>query len=517
MEIVECSRGCSRVFGSRPRCVVFRHNSKQGREDASAFQKAKIGKQTLESAKNALEDVLGWITSQLQDCTHQIEAFQLRSIFAAFPDEILFRVLEFAAEEDIENGDSRPLLGDDEINLNYDAMCTSAQNAFKLSHVCRRFRNVLSTSRHWRNICSFMQPGMVSACVERCESTNAPFDVYMVDPMLRDLFPHCPFNKSHLWERFVVDWRDSFESLSDVSFSFANHAINRNYHFPQLSEIIVMVSNTAALDFQRDFHFYAGWSTPSLRSMKTSHIIPVPFSGTSTLHSLSIFMNQGSRDFVRDLRSISLFLKSCPVLKEFSLQVRGATLIDDDPESPPREEQPVRREEMKMVEKLTLSLDNCDTSYMEDLVASIGFPNVSVASLRINGKVNTNFCNNFRILFSGTEDGESFPKLLRPHLVVFRTASSVFLYEPVAFPPYSFFLCPKLVNLKLSLYNITPPNFNEGHCLVPALKSLDFSRSDCMFSVRGEHKVEAEALLRHLKGCGLVRDGLEITFRGIPL
>ncbi|KLO14064.1 hypothetical protein SCHPADRAFT_903597 [Schizopora paradoxa] len=483
-----------------------------------------MGKRVLESAKFALEDVHAWISSQLHDCTLQIEAFELRSGFASFPDEILFRVLEFAAEEDVDTGNSSPILDDNEINFDYDAMCASIKNAFRLSHVCRRFRIVLSFSTHWRNICSSMNPDIISACVERCENANIPFDVYMTD-LLAESFLRCPFNNSQLLKRFVFDWTNCFGHHYRVHFNNATKSRSR-LHLPQLSEIIVLAQRESLLDIQRNSHFYAGWDTPSLRSMRTSDIIPVSFSGTSTLHSLSISMDQRWGDFVQDIYSMASFLESCPSLKEFSLQVENARVDDDVPELPPSEAPKVRRVEVKTVHKLRLFVNHCVTSYVENLVASVGFPGVSAASLQIKGNLSTlaHFCNNIQAIFCGTEDGDSHPRVTQLHLTVIR-AESVWRAAPLSLEssdapsPYTFFLCPKLLYLTLSLRGISPPNFNERHRLVPALRSLDFSNSSDMFSTRGRPIWEADELLCNLRAlaCGLIEDGLPITFDGIPL
>lgn len=494
-------------------CLNTNHTS----EVTDALRQAMLIKRDLEFAQSTLGDVLNWISSQLHDCERQIESLKLNPGFPKLPDDILFLVLESAAEET-----SGPRFTSHYVDTGFDhdafKLYKSVQNAFRLSHVCRRFRNVLSSSRHWRNIFSSLDPGMISSCVERCKSTDSPFRFYLSNPV-PDGLPHCPISNSHLWERFVIDRRGYAHRVFDADFhyQFTEYAIDHlsNLHLPRLSEIIIMVTETESLDSQCDFNFYASWSTPRLRSMKMSRIIPVPFSGTYTLQSLSIFVDEDRKNFDRDIKSLAAFLKTCLVLEDFSLQVHNARAGGNILEAPPREVPREGRLEIKTVYKLGLFLDSCGSSYLKNLAASISFPSVSVASLRVKGSIDAlaHFCNDIQAIFRGVENEDSLTNLSQIHLTVIRTYSEDWLSflsnVPTAAPtPYTFFACPKLEHLKLTLDGIAPPNFSEGHCLVPALKSIDFSRCGSMTSSHGIPISKSDELLCILKVCGLIGDGL---------
>lgn len=357
-------------------------------------------KRALESANIMLGDseAQTWISNQLHLCCCEIEALELRSGFSALPDGILADVLEFATGSvDHEFGTFTEGYIEDkaDYHVHYDIE-TSSQAATTLSHVCRRFRDIIvSFSTFWRRISPSMKPAIVSASFERCTSGSIPFEVYLRSPIspthIIDSFLRRAINNRHLWKRFAHDW--TFNYYPRAKEMTANtHILHRKIHAPQLSQIIIgfpyaiqAADNREVLKMLPKMHYYSSWSTPNLRFMKTSQMIPVPFSGSNTLTTLSIYqcLSQGT---CFDLTSLMSFLASCPVLTEFMLKVRDSDRVH---ESYRQQLPPEHRMETKSVERLTLMFEWGDSSTIGDLINAIRFPSVSVAIFLINAEFGT--------------------------------------------------------------------------------------------------------------------------------
>ncbi len=368
--------------------VEFSYNPSQAQEDAKSFEQTMVVKDLLEAAKIALADVNQWILNQLGDCEHHSEALRLRAGFGSLPDEILSKVFEFAVPLWDEDEPETDWIDD---NINYyafRAVLLEARLATNFSHVCRRFRNlVLSSSKHWSRICSMMQPGMVSTYVSRCKSMDACFDVHMRSPVYQgakdalESFLHTAVNSSQLWKRFIHDWHTNhymFPSAEEItSDTLPLYGLNA----PHLSQITLRFpyeiygDKAVACEARRAMHYYSTWSTPRLRSMKTSDLIPIPFSGSDSLSTLSIYVDLCRQYPGLDVKSLVNFIASCPVLEDFTLQV-----CESLPELEPLV---LHRMELKTVTKLDLAFKSCDVSAMRHFIDAVHFPNVTVASLRL--------------------------------------------------------------------------------------------------------------------------------------
>ncbi len=208
----------------------------------------------------------------------------------SLPDEILSVVLEFAADQQHE---------DDE----HKAITRTVGAATRLSHVCSRFRQlVVSSPCLWDRVCPKMHFGAISSCFARC-GRNA--EVYFSTPSYTtgDLrqFMTTIIRSSKLWRRLVVDC-DKHGGLclfTEEIKRVGELARSRNLDVPFLTDLRILYPDRALSSQytrrkdQDRIHFYSTWSIPRLHSMTTENLIPVPFSGSKHLRSLSIELSFG--------------------------------------------------------------------------------------------------------------------------------------------------------------------------------------------------------------------------------
>lgn len=357
-----------------------------------------------------------------------------------------------------------------------------------------------------------MKPAIVSASFERCKSGSIPFEVYLRSPIsptnIIDSFLRRAINNRHLWKRFAHDW--TFNYYPRAKEMTANtHLLHRKIHAPQLSQIIIgfpyaiqAADNREVLKMLPKMHYYSSWSTPNLRFMKTTQMIPVPFSGSNTLTTLSIYQCL-SRGTCFDLTSLMSFLASCPVLTEFMLKVHDSDRVH---ESYRQQLPPEHRMETKSVERLTLMFEWGDSSTIGDLINAIRFPSVSVAIFLINAEFGTQGHRCIQAMFPVSED--VFPNLSQLHLTV-KFGYGKECREPM---PTPFLFLPKLEHLTLTLHwrECTLLSLPEG-TLLPALRSLKFRQC---------YDLDLEwiaNLLRNLKARDSLRESLVVTIDKFPL
>ncbi len=151
-------------------------------------------------------------------------------------------------------------------------------------------------------------------------------------------------------------------------------------HAPQLSELAVLYREEyfahfhAEMDdvhFQRILHYYSTWNVLALRHMSTINLIPIRFSGCTSLQSLSIgmdyFGNEGQQRLF-DAVALAAFLSSCPVLRKVSLRFFWATGLANG--------RSTDRVNVGSVEELDLYLSECSASPVEYFMDAVRFPRV---------------------------------------------------------------------------------------------------------------------------------------------
>ncbi len=124
--------------------------------------------------------------------------------------------------------------------------------------------------------------------------------------------------------------------------------MTNSLHAPHLSELAVRYRDEDFVDFhevtprediihfKQILHYYSTWNLPALRRMSTIDLIPVRFSGCTSLESLSIDMGYSSRKRGErtqrpfDAVGLASFLSSCPSLRKFSLKLTWAMTLTED-------------------------------------------------------------------------------------------------------------------------------------------------------------------------------------------
>jgi len=130
----------------------------------------------LKLAADALDKIRALIDHQLEMCEEMIEAYGLRRAFFSVPDEVLSMVLDYAA--------IKRLHPDEKWNV-----MQTVKAATKLSHVCKRFRDIIVlSSSFWNRVNNAMKsPDMVSTCLSRCRCPIA--EVTLNTPLFKSMSP----------------------------------------------------------------------------------------------------------------------------------------------------------------------------------------------------------------------------------------------------------------------------------------------------------------------------------------
>ncbi len=271
------------VVPSIPRALS--HDTLQAKEDANAVERASVMMDALRPAQEISRDVSFWISEQATACEVQISNLKLRSGLLSLPDEILSDVLAFASYHQDKNEQT--------------AVKNTLDAATKLSLVCSRFRTLInSVCDLWNRLSPSMRTGTISSCLTRCGSAG----IQIITSTSSSPVNFLPFvrriaSETHQWRRFVFNCKD----LSPGSDHIINLGTLRfrtlDIRVPLLSKLEIRYPYTALKDIIRNgvyrdpLHFYSTWSLPALRSMKTANLVPVSFSGTSSLASLSLSLN----------------------------------------------------------------------------------------------------------------------------------------------------------------------------------------------------------------------------------
>ncbi len=237
---------------------------------------------------------------------------------------------------------------------------------------------------------------------------------------------------------------------------------------PQLSRLVVRYPSFALYQNEsiQDFvHFYSTWSTPRLHTMETNNFIPVAFSGSNTIVSLSVTLNfrahtQGEAPL--DVMAVASFLSSCQVLQDFSFKLRKCKQFIDPPSHH-------ERAEMASVANLDLCFINCRSVVAKSLLSVIRFPNVR----RMRLKCHARQIGVQKIVHEVLPTGNVFSKLRHLQLDV-RASETYQPNDPVSIP---FSSLPDLCILEFSTWNTVLEPL-PAETIFPRL--LEASFIDCM-------------------------------------
>lgn len=286
---------------------------------------------------NGLSKIERLVSRQLKKCENNIKAFENRAGFFILPDEILSTVLEYAALMDYATRKEKP--------KEEHGTVITVKAATRLSHVCRRFRHLIThSSGLWNRVHNTIgDPDMVSLCFSRCKQAIA--EVTLNTPLLQSLgarlhgykpnnrrFIQTVLNNSRKCRSVILDGseehplfhfepRDGFlQDYSDLSkdIRFSN-LTSLDVRYPQTA-----LSSRVGESFHDAIHFYRSWSTPGLQSLAARNFIPIPFTGARSLTSLGLILNfdgYGDDSDSLDAGSLGSFLEQCPNLERLKLSL----------------------------------------------------------------------------------------------------------------------------------------------------------------------------------------------------
>lgn len=447
----------------------------QADADRKRVEQASTMRSDLLAAMDALDTIRQCISGQAAVLDGHIEACTVRRGFVSLPNEILSVVLEHAANE--------------QYNTEAWTIVHSVQAATKLSHVCKRFRHLIVNLpglwNRWTNLGKSF-PGMLPSCILRSGNSGSKL---LVSALLEEEFPEYAerieeflrivYPKHKFWDHFVLNCRRwECHQFSDKELMVLAKVSN-GVVVPSLTILDIQYHDVVLRILQERgnslpaVHFYSTWSTPRLQSMVTKNFIPVPFSGSQSLKSLSLSIgfDTFTTPHVFDIVGLLSFLSSCPVVEDITLSVGGA----DSSVPSSSISHPV---EMRFVSNLHLHVKLCNSNPLRLFFEHIRFPALS----RLVFYIQTSLKNE-----TSRDIEASSRKIIHavfPNAEVFQNLSSMVLwvsagrdfhtgFEPFVnlfrhYPPIPPASCvPKLRDLEIS-----PPHGWELDSSFPAIETL---------------------------------------------
>ncbi|KLO14087.1 hypothetical protein SCHPADRAFT_996882 [Schizopora paradoxa] len=409
------------------RSVPLSYDPSRSQRDSEELIRARKTRAILEPSSLVLRRLSNLIDVQLEYCIDQVDAIQSRAVFSSLPDEILSYVLEFGTH-------CRPVdfMGSEGMITKAASIIESVKAAVRLSSVCSRFRRLaIHIPSMWNRICVGMPQEMLAICVLRAGPTGldiiyhnsvmhyqAPRKLAQLESFLEFAMPHVG-----TWRRFdhycytYLNNRALPESEMNLLESMTN-----GLHSVRLSELNVRYrgdgddflqnSHPDHNQWHKIFHYYSTWSLPSLRSMSTFNLIPIPFSGSSSIGSLHVkmdFSSYGSKPFRSfDAGSLSIFLSSCPVLRKLSLGLTQATLPIDAP--------PINQPLPNTIEEFDLYIERCEKTSIGYFINSMRWPNVNSMAFTVRcSKGDEFFSHPMENILEVSSNPDVFPSLEHLH------------------------------------------------------------------------------------------------------
>lgn len=381
----------------------------------------------LKTAADTLYKIWEHVSLQLETCERDIEAYELRRGFFILPDEILSTVLEYAALQgpwgEAHDNDKRD---NEKENIVY-----TVKSATKLSHVCKRFRDlVIHSPRLWKCVFNGMgKPDMVSTCLSRCRRGNGEITLssslfHTFSSQLTTyhdtLFIQAALKRTENWGSFIL--RGGSESYSRFKEFEEGQlqdyaALSKKLDLPNLTQMDINYPRAAVslkvrsdVKFHNAMHFYSSWLAPGLQSISAGNFIPIPFSGAGSLASLDITLHLGrnaDRDGSElDVRSLASFLSVCTTLETFTLIVINAQYA-----TVPL--LPERHSDLPFVANLKLEFICCFGAPLKLLFCAVRFPAVTTMRLEItSSEREEEEDRHFEDIFSAIlPNSEAFPML----------------------------------------------------------------------------------------------------------
>jgi len=484
--------------------VALAYNPSQTIADKHGIEEAISARDILKPAADALYKIWSLISREAKMCEEKIEAFKRRRGFFLLPDEVLSMVLECAALKRVHVGEE-------------DHVVYVVTAATKLSHVCKRFRDLIIYSPIlWSRVNNAMvNPNMVSSCLSRCRRPNAEvtlstslfeskvfrFDRHrgstalIIDIVLKNI---------ENWRSFILNGHS--EDMPAYREFERGHlddyvALTKKLDLPNLTQLSARYPATALTskvgndkNFYNSIHFYSSWSAPKLRSMVARNFVPIPFPGASSLTTLDVNLqfdnySRHREDMKWDVKSFVSFLAACPLLERFTLTLSALkyTTVSHFTQQPV--DLPVV---LPCVTHLELNFTYCSGTPLKSFFSAVRFPRGTTMRLHIRSSGEDEETDMLfkEVFFAVFPSAEVFPMLTAMALDADAKGlwdeNGDYIYGKISI---SFASMPKLRHLDLKIPSSEVVPIPDGIAL-PAIRTL---------VIRDSTKIQKSWLVQFLK------------------
>ncbi|KLO14086.1 hypothetical protein SCHPADRAFT_996881 [Schizopora paradoxa] len=467
---------------SSPCQAPLSHDISRSESDSDELRRAYEMRTILEPSSVVLRALSNLFNRQLEDCSERITAIRAGAVLSSFPVEILSSILEMGAycSPGYTSGIAKA-----------DWIIESVNAAVRISSVCSRFRHIaIHTPSMWNRICVGMPEEMLKTCVDRAGSLG--LDIFFDISIMGHSTPEPREELALPFLEFIVTVAGSWRQFDHHCFTHLSagnslpvdemselEVMTSGLYAPRLSEPAVRYGEGDGDDFDEGnhwsldnsrwhkiFHYYSTWTVPALQSMSTFNLIPIPFSGCSSIGILYIDMDYtNSRSMPRaprrsfDANGVSAFLSSCTVLRKFTLRLTQATLSPDAP--------PISHPQSTTIKEFHLYLDQCGGDAIERFINAIRCPNTDRLALTvICGKVGglRVFHHQTDIVSGIFSNPEVFPHLEHLHFSALSEQPG-FLDQYIDSVGLPIERIPNLKSLALRLHHVRPVGFGQ---MIPA-------------------------------------------------
>ncbi|KLO11355.1 hypothetical protein SCHPADRAFT_929965 [Schizopora paradoxa] len=357
--------------GSPP--ISLGQNPSSAAEDSRSANRVAETSNSLRLAAHTLRKLSALVDLQIQISDSKALSLRLRAGISRIPDEILALILEYAALSPFSFE-----LSESEIV----AMVTS--NAIRLTHVCKRFRTIGSrVPLFWNRISNGSVDSQISMCCERSTKGNVEISLQSARYLrATGVAPFLQVTKafSERWSRFThgCEIPDRVSLVGDELEDLARETYQ--LQAPVLSELaihypvsITLNDDTRLQDPDDVFHYYSTWTVPNLRKFVINHLVSVPFSGSASLTSFSIYLDFKAYHAAPKLTSLVQLLAASPSISTLSLAMRSLVVLESF------SMQNIYK--FGSVEELNLDLFECEKASVKNFFDHVNFPNVTSSEL----------------------------------------------------------------------------------------------------------------------------------------
>ncbi|KLO11360.1 hypothetical protein SCHPADRAFT_998972 [Schizopora paradoxa] len=455
-------------FPSRP----LGHNPTLAKEDIRDAKRIDETLATLRLAADTLREISTRVNEQIKISKSKARSLRLRAGISVLPDEILALILEYAAHRQYFPQRSEA-----------EAVARFASDAISLTRVCRRFRALgLQIPCFWNRLSNAPQRCPISLRCERAASFNVEISIQARSTRrtTRHLgtgvapFLQATRGLSQRWRRFTHGCNKGLGRVGLSAGELEDLAREtQNLHAPILSELAIYYPSSVQCQNPDDvLHYYSTWTVPKLRKLVMHHLVPIPFSASSSLTAFRILLDFRTKTPSSQLKSLVTFLSASPCLRTLALSMDTLEALESFSTQ--------NHQEIGSVDELELSLFNCEGASVNIFLDRVSFPNVS--SIKLDFRVSLAYTSRreylqdaFRYVFPNSA---RFPRLVSLHL------KYIYSPHPANLKGREYWDVTILLSALSSVQNLslvlrdfgvdTPGTLSGGGPCLPSLRSLTF-------------------------------------------